>query len=80
MSAKLTPWFPPETKPVRIGTYNASEGRNPGILRYWNGLHWSKWYGPYDPEDTKNRARHQKENPLLRIYWRGLPAEPKVTA
>lgn len=36
MSKKLTPWFPPEVKPVRVGVYRVAYGR----YAMWNGSKW----------------------------------------
>ena len=43
---KLTPWFPPEIKPVRIGWYECEicVGRGTGERHYWDGSDWN-WKG-----------------------------------
>ena len=41
--AKMTPWFPPDIKPVRIGEYECKycvENRNPLSRHYWDGKRW----------------------------------------
>jgi hypothetical protein len=38
---KLTPWYPPHIKPVRIGWYEAAPSpRSNSFLWYWNGRYW----------------------------------------
>ena len=64
---KLTPWFPPEVKPVRVGMYQCKMciGMNfSRDLHYWNGENW--WYA----------RNHILGDPLRNVTWRGLARKP----
>ena len=37
---KLTPWFPPEVKPVHVGVYMSDDTPLGPWFRYWNGKQW----------------------------------------
>ena len=65
---ELTPWFPPEVKPVRDGVYltRGIEFSHKGVLRFWNGTCWS-WMNDYS-----NPAPFLAER-----QWRGLSKEPQ---
>lgn len=59
---RLTPWFPPNVKPVNRGWYDATIFSAPKFLPprfYWNGEVW--WNG-----DTKMAVQNQHR------FWRGL--------
>ena len=73
---KLTPWFPPEVLPVRIGEYNASTSHNAALRRWWDGKVWSECYRSWDPKDFKE-ARKQLATDCGSIYWRGLAQDPE---
>jgi hypothetical protein len=42
---KLTPWFPGDVKPVRVGVYERQYFREQLETRYsyWSGYKWSTW-------------------------------------
>ncbi len=65
---KLTPWFPPDVKPVHIGWYHTGVAAKCPINDvkseancnwWWNGSHWTAFDG-CAPIYNQNR------------YWRGL--------
>lgn len=64
--AKVTPWFPPEVKPVREGWYEATlypAWVRSGYPKYkWNGKCWT-----FGAIAVKDQQRH----------WRGLASKPK---
>lgn len=66
LGERLSPWFPPNVKPVHRGWYDATVFAAPKFLPprfYWNGEVW--WNG------NENRAvMHQKR------FWRGLARKP----
>ena len=69
---ELTPWFPPEIKPVHKGVYETSETSTGPCFNYWNGKFWC-WTRPY-PEaafDWKDDKSAVQEN-----TWRGLARKP----
>ena len=64
---KLTPWFGPEIKPVRIGMYECemcAKHTPPSNLHYWNGKEWRCSRG-----DILGRG-------LDLVTWRGLARKP----
>jgi hypothetical protein len=75
---KLTPWFPPEIKPVRNGIYetriNNCSCNTKGEISNWNGQRWSHQVGKMANKsyltDFGNCAAQDK-------LWRGLAKEPK---
>jgi hypothetical protein len=72
----LTPWFPPEVKPVRRGVYIAMVNPlNPAdspYYRRWNGREWL--IGGVSPTQAAERPPHPIE---AAISWRGLAHPPK---
>lgn len=74
----LTPIYPPEVKPVRVGLYMASHFSCSNYLKifyfgellpslYWDGKLW----------------RHEKNKDIVlnqNLYWRGLNRDPRVIA
>lgn len=76
--AKLTPWFPPHIKPVRVGWYNASAYRKTHIIRYWNGQRWSEFATLTGLGDTEQLTRAKRVNACRGdIEWRGLASPPE---
>ena len=74
---KLTEWYPPHIKPVRVGEYFAPDFEyRDGDLRWWNGTEWSIAYGRDEEESTKECLRKNFAG-QLRIYWRGATKEQK---
>ena len=74
MTRKLSPWFPPEIKPVRVGWYDVANLKlppnfSPPWFMFWNGAKWTG-YGskPYE-------LRHEGEY-IQDVYWRGLARKP----
>lgn len=68
---KLTEWFPPEVKPVRVGVYEVAYP--PGRwFRKWDGTRWM--CGADTPEIAVERSAIPVETTFP---WRGLAEEPK---
>jgi hypothetical protein len=67
----LTPWFPADVKPVRVGVYQ----RKTVDLdySYWNGKFWQ--LGATKPEWAKENRRKTISGPQK---WRGLSADPSA--
>ena len=63
---KLTPWYPAEIKPVRVGYYDCELCHSKGNERrhFWNGTNWY-------------RDNSLQCNMLTMKGWRGLAEEPK---
>lgn len=58
----LTPWYPPEIKPVRIGDYECKYCVERGATvnrHYWNGKRWCM-------------SRDDPLTGLFSVIWRGL--------
>lgn len=74
MSFKLTRWFNPDEKPVRIGEYNASMIKDKTVRRWWNGECWSYPYSAAVTEHAKRNLRKLKdpERNQNGIFWRGV--------
>jgi hypothetical protein len=70
---KLTPWFPPDTKPVRPGIYMV-EATNLW-WRYWDGERWH--FGVSVSEEVPAPTRASKWNiaPNQNVAWRGCAEE-----
>ena len=70
---KLTEWFPPEVKPVRVGVYEVDHP--PGRwFRKWDGKTWL--CGSKAPQRAAKNTL-QLDHPSDRRSWRGLAEEPK---
>lgn len=69
---KLTPWFPPDVKPVRKGIY---EIKTPFGQRYstWLGNKWSYWSADLDKAKGMSGIG---DHGLNRYHWRGLAEKP----
>lgn len=67
---KVTGWYPPEIKPVRVGWYACQQCT---ITRSWRNRHY--W-------DGRQWLHNGLMGEQLQIVfsWRGLPAPPKRTA
>jgi hypothetical protein len=64
MTAQMTEWYPPETKPVRVGVYKTWYG----LIKkdaFWDGAVWR--LGHADGYELAYQDR----------CWRGLAADPK---
>jgi hypothetical protein len=70
---KLTPWFPANAKPVRVGVYEIKKDGMPAWYRRWDGKYW--YLGDINPETAA------QENIVLGSSmprpWRGLAEESK---
>lgn len=64
---KLTPWFPPDVKPVRVGVYEKN---------LFNGRRWySKWDGSqwlFICETADGAAVEQIPSAFINVPWRGI--------
>lgn len=75
MSKKLTPWFPADVKPVRVGVYKARLTKNPEVsgFGFWDGRRWG-WL-----HNTEQRAMTDDlEGSSQNKEWRGLASDPKA--
>ncbi len=79
MKAKLTPWFPPEIKPMRKGVYQVAywSQERPSYAKWFNGI-WRGSYSGISAEtlrlaDADNRHQNYRQN----LEWRGLARKPK---
>jgi hypothetical protein len=76
MSKKMTPWFPPHIKPMRVGVYqikfNYTMPRTESMYATWNGRRWSNmsyvksgdWHKVFIGAEQKK-------------HWRGFTEEQK---
>lgn len=63
---RLTPWYPHEIKPVRVGLYQASiyrEGNPTAPKMLWDG---KQWWHPINERPCDHQDR----------VWRGLARKP----
>jgi len=81
MKPKVTPWFPPEIKPVHVGIYHrqlAHTSRNGDLVvfAYWDGTHWL--IPSADPGVASDpwRPRVIDQSYLFALPWRGLAEKP----
>ena len=66
---KLTPWFTPDQKPVRIGFYETKlSGMHGLFFSYWNGNKWSVGWDSLAKAASKpfHDASYQDKS------WRGI--------
>ena len=73
--SKLTAWYPPDVKPVRVGEYSASMSKDPPLKRWWDGRLWSKYYFNYESVEEIEHCRSQF-SPFQFYPWRGLASDP----
>ena len=68
---KVTPWFPVDINPVRVGWYEYTGVglRRSNGCRYWNGKAWL-----YTPDDAYSFS------PYPRDQWRGMAAPAEQEA
>lgn len=75
----LTPWYPPEIKPVRKGVYErdmeAVLMHAYGQWSYWNGVHWCGWAS--DRESARNNGIQGLPSLMQDAPWRGLARRSK---
>lgn len=71
---KLTPWFPPDVKPVHVGWYETNNGIGPNGHSYWRGF---KWSGTYFRNFSLVELRSLNySGAVQRKHWRGLAEKP----
>lgn len=64
---KLTPWYPGDVKPVRVGVYERCHAHG-NRFSYWDGEYWCGW--AQSPQAAKeNMGSHSFEQ---YTPWRGL--------
>ena len=72
---KVTPWFPPEIKPVRNGIYKVKDSpRNQHWYRYWdcNNHKWGAAATSPEAASALSKSYWFQES-----EWRGLARKPK---
>lgn len=69
----MTPWYPPEVKPVRVGVYQRKSFIAGIGFSHWNGKKWSYTYTKKD--DVLPNKRTVTYYPYW--PWRGLAEPPK---
>lgn len=77
MAKKLTPWFPPEVKPVRVGLYRVKIGAYDNIIEWcwWAGDGWC-WAYPCK-RDALAKEWKTTEGASQCKAWRGLAERPE---
>jgi len=70
---KLTPWFGWNTKPARVGVYEA-EWRSGTYYNYWDGKEWHWGSSSSDVARRDDPVSRFERARLLR--WRGLAEAP----
>ncbi len=71
---KLTPWFPPEIKPVHVGVYEIRDDMlKQTFFAYWNGLFFGS--GMRKRQDAANSRWSHQLNEFVHA-WRGLAEKP----
>jgi|APGre2960657373_1045057.scaffolds.fasta_scaffold136004_1 hypothetical protein len=69
---KLTPWFPANVKPVRVGVYEVR--MKAPWYRYWDGVHW---HAGHCTSELACALPHLPIENTPPEPWRGLAEEPK---
>jgi hypothetical protein len=75
VNKNLTPWFPPDSKPVRPGIYIATVVREETFYRLWDGEAWM-----CGGDSVREAAREGREGTATyrqNLHWRGLAEQPK---
>lgn len=73
---KLTPWFPADVKPARVGVYQKDFEDETEEYQYWNGKRW--FYGDITPSETLQKfSREGNDTIPLARPWRGLTSPSK---
>jgi hypothetical protein len=70
----LTPWFPPEVKPVRTGVYETDLSLGKPTYQHWTGKYWC--YYCSNPEAAALDKNSQLRSSRQRSPWRGLNKQP----
>jgi hypothetical protein len=76
----LTPWFPANARPDRVGVYEIQGSRFDGSnFRRWNGKGWSgTWAEPNDYVGMDFRVLYRAGEDMT--GWRGLASDPGAAA
>lgn len=65
---KLTEWYPPDIKPVRIGVYETTSYDNTPSYQHWGGEFWG-----FCSTHVKSAAMHgASRSGLQDVSWRGI--------
>lgn len=79
MSApKLTPWFPADKKPARVGVYettSSSSSSGEQIFQHWSGRFWGCC--TMDPAIAVKLKYAAVQSVSQQHRWRGLAKEPQ---
>lgn len=77
MSGRLTEWFPPHVKPVRVGVYEVvdSDGEL-GWYAFWNGKKFG--YRCWKSPQSAFYRRHESTWQPNFAKWRGLADNPEA--
>lgn len=71
MTEKLTPWFPGDVKPVRMGAYMRKYEDGMTVYCKWNGLCWL-----CAASTARNAANETVPSGWQSLPWRGLAQDP----
>lgn len=67
----LTPWFPPDVKPVHEGVYQTM-ANNLIVFQYWDSFQW----GYYTQTPDRAIDQRQLRSEFQKSPWRGLNKQP----
>lgn len=74
---KLTPWFPPEIKPIRVGWYQRKWRKdNDWFANYWDGAHWHHSESATATTQIPIEPHYEAICHCENMYWRGLAKKP----
>lgn len=70
--SRVTPWYPPEIEPVRVGVYERDNSQHAmaGRFSYWNGQVWCGWGGTVSIAHWNGKRNHVSS--AQHLPWRGL--------
>lgn len=72
-TAHITPWFPADVKPARVGVYERQGSRDTYPFSYWDGKRWL-----LSGETPEAAARHHDSASYRQnLPWRGLAKDPR---
>ena len=75
---KLTDWFPPGVKPVRVGVYQVCE--HWWLAREWHSHGYQHWdgqrWGIFNPTPDAAAAEADLASEYQINFWRGLAEQP----
>lgn len=73
MSKEMTPWFPGDVKPVRVGAYQTDgETGDPECFQHWDGTTWGYLAFCAEEAAPSDGFPSQRQN----SKWRGLAKKP----